>query len=72
MLCIPESSSTIVRPDTAQMTRTQMSPVAAGPFTNQAVWPSVMCSALRTWFTAPLPGCASSTRRKLSVLSPIT
>ena len=41
---MPAISSTMVSPETAQITRTQISPVASGPSTSHAVVPSVMPS----------------------------
>ncbi|WXF90523.1 hypothetical protein WDV91_14340 [Curtobacterium flaccumfaciens pv. flaccumfaciens] len=65
-------SSTMVSPDTAHTTSTQMSSVASGPFTSHAVLPSVIPSQRSTMLTAPEFGCASSTSMNESVVSPTT
>lgn len=69
---MPAISSIIVSPLTAQTTSTQISPVASGPSTSQAVVPSVMPSFFSTMLITPLSGCASRTVTKLSVDSPTT
>ena len=69
---MPDTSITMVRPDTPQMTSAQMSAVPSLASTSHAVVPSVMPRAWSSTLIAPLLGCASSTVMKLSTLSPIT
>jgi hypothetical protein len=72
MPCMPDISSIMVRPDTPQTTRMQITMVPRLPSTSQAVLPSVRPIHFKIRLIMPLSGWASSTIRKLSVVRPTT